>query len=106
EHYIEFPAGKFDFIFIDGRARKDCVKKAHELITDEGLVVLHDANRTHYHEYFDMFDHHELFDDHHKKYGGVWLASRKKEINEFIPVEKHKKVWKRHDMLAKILKPF
>lgn len=104
--YIEYPEGKFDFIFIDGRARKDCVKKAFELINDNGLVVLHDANRTHYHEHVDLFEHRVLFDDHHDKYGGVWLGSKGTPISKLVEVDKHKNVWKKHDKLAKILKPF
>lgn len=104
--YIEYPKGTFDFIFIDGRARKDCVKKAFELIGENGLVVLHDANRTHYYEYLDLFEHRILFDDHHDKYGGIWLGSKKTPINSFIEVDKHKSVWKKHDILAKIFKPF
>ncbi|MTI21978.1 hypothetical protein E1176_13175 [Fulvivirga sp. RKSG066] len=104
--YIEYPEGKFDFIFIDGRARKDCVKKAFELINDDGLVVLHDANRTHYYDHFELYKHQVLFDDHHKKYGGVWLASKTIPIDNFINVDKHKRVWKRHDVFAKIFKPF
>ena len=104
--YIEYPEGKFDFIFIDGRARKDCVKKSYELITDNGLVVLHDANRLHYHEHLDLFKHQVLFDDHHTKYGGIWLGSKETPITNLLDIEKHKKVWRRHDRLAKILNPF
>lgn len=104
--YIEYPKGTFDFIFIDGRARKDCVKKAFELIGDHGMVVLHDANRTHYHEHLPLFKEQILFDDHHKKYGGVWLGSKSKPLSELFDVKLHKKVWDKHDTLAKIFKPF
>ena len=43
--YIEFPDGKFELIFIDGRARNACLIKARELISDTGIVILHDINR-------------------------------------------------------------
>lgn len=104
--YIEYPKGKFDFIFIDGRARKECVRVAHGLVKEEGLVVLHDANRVHYHDHFDLYQHQVLFDDHHTKYGGIWFGSKNKPIADFIDIEKHKKVWRKHYKLAKILNPF
>ena len=104
--YIEYPTGEFDFIFIDGRARKDCVKKAFELLSDNGMVVLHDANRTHYHEHLSLFKEQIMFDDHHKKYGGVWLGSKGRLLEELFDVKLHKKVWDKHDTFAKIIKPF
>lgn len=104
--YINYPEGQFDFIFIDGRARKDCVKRAFDLISDNGLVVLHDANRTHYHEHFDLYTHQILFDDFHNKYGGVWLASKNTPIESIIHLDDHKSVWEKHNKLGKMLKPF
>lgn len=104
--YIEKPQGTFDFIFIDGRARKDCVKKAHELISDRGVVVLHDANRTHYYDYLDMFPNRILMDDFHKKYGGVWLGSKNSKLEELADMPKHQTAWEKHDRFAKITRPF
>jgi hypothetical protein len=45
--YIDFPErfGKFDFILVDGRARKQCLIKAREIINDKGIVVLIITNR-------------------------------------------------------------
>src|SRR3990172_8320657 len=48
--YIEYPLqhAPYDFVLIDGRARNFCVKKAYELVSADGLVLLHDDNRPHY----------------------------------------------------------
>jgi glycosyltransferase involved in cell wall biosynthesis len=43
------PKGKFDFIYIDGRNRVKCLQRAKKLIKPNGVVCLHDADRTKYH---------------------------------------------------------
>lgn len=45
----------FDFAFIDGRHRADCLTVAHSVLSPQGVVVLHDAHRKKY------FDHSTLF---------------------------------------------
>jgi hypothetical protein len=102
--YIEFPVkyGQFDFIFIDGRARKDCLIKAAKLIKDEGAVVLHDARRTHYHEPFKLFEHQILFDSDR----GLWIGSKGRPIEEILNVDKYKMQWHWHNKIRKMLKGF
>lgn len=49
--YINYPATlgqKFDFILVDGRCRRRCVLEAKELLTENGVLVLHDASRPWY----------------------------------------------------------
>lgn len=84
--YVEFPSrfGKFDFILIDGRARRACMHKAYDLIDDNGVVVLHDANRERYHEAFDLYKYQILFTDHRKMEGGIWIGSKKLPIENVI----------------------
>ena len=50
KEYINFPAkfGKFDFILIDGRSRLYCLIKASQIVKENGVVILYDANRVHY----------------------------------------------------------
>ncbi len=51
--YVEFPAtlGKrFDFVLVDGRARRFCLATGFELLRSGGVVVLHDAQREQYHD--------------------------------------------------------
>lgn len=93
--YIEFPTkfGKFDFILIDGRARKDCLMKACQIISDKGVVILHDAGRTYYHEPFTHFKHSLLFTDY-RKHGGIWVGSNALELENVIDRKRHINRWK------------
>lgn len=43
---------KFDLIFIDGRMRTDCIAIARQVLKDNGVVLVHDANRATYHQAF------------------------------------------------------
>ena len=52
EDYINFPAMlpvKFDIIFIDGRFRRRCLLITKQCLKQGGIVVLHDAQKEHYH---------------------------------------------------------
>jgi len=82
ESYINFPnqKGPFDFIFIDGRARVECVKKAITLLSDNGVICLHDANRLEYKEYVSTIPSTFIFNDWRKKSGGFWLMSKSPEL--------------------------
>jgi len=48
--------GKFDLIFVDGRNRVMCLKVAKTLVSKDGVVILHDAERTEYDEGIKLFD--------------------------------------------------
>uniref|UniRef100_A0A7C2P225 Class I SAM-dependent methyltransferase n=1 Tax=candidate division WOR-3 bacterium TaxID=2052148 RepID=A0A7C2P225_UNCW3 len=104
--YIEYPTkfGKFDFILIDGRARKYCIMKAYELIKDKGVVVLHDANRTYYHEPFRLFNNSLLFTDYREGAGGIWVGSKKLKLENVIDVERRIKLWKTINKVGRLLK--
>lgn len=39
---------KYDLIFIDGVSRETCIVKAKDMLEDDGVVILHDAERTQY----------------------------------------------------------
>jgi len=106
--YIEFPRKfdqKFDFMFIDGRARKECLKVAYELLSDRGVVIVHDANRADYFENHPPFNHVFHLEDYrkHRKQGGVWIARKTNPISEVLDMGHHEKVWLGHDRLAKVL---
>ena len=50
--YINFPnelGGRFDVIIVDGRFRRRCLLAAKDALDPKGIVILHDAERTHYH---------------------------------------------------------
>lgn len=49
--YVLFPTKqnkRFDLILVDGRARIACMAVGWELLTDDGMMVLHDAERPEY----------------------------------------------------------
>lgn len=84
---------KFDMILIDGRARTDCLDRARELLSENGFVILHDANRTMYHHALSTFEHQEFFLDYRKSSGGVWIGSYHKPITELMNVKRQKSLW-------------
>src|SRR5690606_10905515 len=50
--YINFPHSlglAFDFILVDGRARRFCLETAWDVLRPGGVLALHDAQRTIYH---------------------------------------------------------
>lgn len=53
DDYINFPSTlgiQFDFVLVDGRRRKECLEKAKGILSPDGVVILHDAERPWYHE--------------------------------------------------------
>lgn len=103
--YIEFPSrfGNFDFILIDGRARKDCLIKAYELIRNEGIVVLHDASRNYYHKSLKLYRYSVLFKDYCKDIGGLWVGSKGINIGKVLNINKHRVLWEFYNNIKKKL---
>lgn len=103
KEYVDFPTrfGPFEFILVDGRARRDCLLKAHQLIREEGVVILHDANRTHYHEPFHLFKHQALFVDWRTRSGGIWIGSRGVEVGDFLDLRKHRGLYRLYNRFGK-----
>lgn len=105
--YIEFPktiGHKFDFIFIDGRARKECLKRAFDLVTDTGVVIVHDANRDDYFNELPAFSSTFRLTDYrkHRKQGGIWIGRKSGKVADILDVDHHAKIWKQHDTVAKV----
>jgi len=51
--YVAFPATlgtRFDFVFVDGRARRFCLTAGWALLRPGGIILLHDAQRPLYHD--------------------------------------------------------
>jgi len=94
--YVRFPKRfneKFDFILIDGRARKSCLEYAFGLLEIDGIVVLHDANRKYYHEPFELYDYQALFKDSRRDSGGIWIGSKTLGLHNILDINKHKLNW-------------
>ena len=50
--YVDFPKSlgyQFDVIIVDGRFRRRCLLAAKEVLAPNGILILHDAQREHYH---------------------------------------------------------
>jgi len=75
--YIEAPLAtgkKFDFIVIDGRFRRRCLETVTECLAENGIVFLHDAQKTKYHEPLSLYEY-SIFIESGKYYPfdqGVW----------------------------------
>lgn len=104
--YIAFPAdrGPFDFILVDGRARVHCLVAARDLVRPDGIVMLHDANRPHYHEPFGLFAHQASFFDHRRNAGGLWLGSPERDIAALIDLPALQAYWRRASRASKLLR--
>lgn len=58
DEYVAYPrtlGKKFDFILVDGRKRRRCLLEARNLVSDDGFVFLHDAQRSYYHSAFPSY---------------------------------------------------
>lgn len=66
DDYVDYPFGlarRHSFIFVDGRKRRRCLITAAKILAVGGVVVLHDAEREHYHCAFEHFTRHERIGD-------------------------------------------
>lgn len=104
--YVDHPGTlgrRWEFIFIDGRARAACLARAFDLVTEDGLVILHDANRDYYVADLPPFAHLLRLTDYRRGRGGILLASRGRPVEAFIDVARHQRLWRGHDRLARWL---
>lgn len=53
---------KFDFILVDGLHREDCLHIARQILTEKGVILLHDAGRAEY-KHFIISNHGEMLID-------------------------------------------
>jgi predicted O-methyltransferase YrrM len=99
--YVEIPKGSapYDFILVDGRARKDCLMRAYDWIAHDGVVVLHDAKRPYYHEPLKIFPHQVFFIHQAYRDKGLWLGSKGAPIEDYLDVATHQRLWSFHNHL-------
>lgn len=105
--YVDYPATllvKFDFMFIDGRARTACLKQAYDLLSEDGVVVLHDANRENYFVDPPPFKHILRFKDFRQAAGGILIASKNRSLDTVINIPGHEAAWKKHAIVDKLLR--
>ena len=104
--YIEYPSNHapYDLILIDGRARTECLKASINLLSENGIVVLHDANRVQYHEGFKHYKQGVLLTDQRESYGGLWIGTNSEiPLSEIIDVETYSRLWNLYSEFGKFI---
>ena len=84
--YVSFPiqlGEPFNVIIIDGRFRRRCLMVAKEAITSNGIVILHDADRSHYYPPLASYPHHLFIQS------GTLPGSRQKSMIAIISLQNH-----------------
>ena len=79
--YVNFPmtlGADFDIIIIDARFRRCCLKIAMNVLSDVGIVIMHDAQKTHYHTGIEKFPYRKFFDT------GTWYPFQKPENRMWV----------------------
>ncbi len=79
--YISFPrhlGTRFDIVIADARFRRHCIQTAKKVLTMKGLVILHDAQKVHYHVGLDDFLYSRFF------FSGSWFPFQKKQNKVWI----------------------
>lgn len=94
---------QFDFILVDGRARQACLQVAWRVLAEEGVVVLHDANRAAYFEHLPPFAHQERFTDWKRRGGGIWVGTKRRPVADLLDVAAHRRLWRAHDRVSRVL---
>ena len=60
QRYVDLPTQlgqQFDLMIVDGRYRRRCLLAAGEALAPGGVVLLHDAQKTHYHPSLSAYPH-------------------------------------------------
>lgn len=70
--------GPFDFIFIDGDYRYQCLEYAAKSLTPNGFCMVHDSSRTGMHPFFKHFKQHKIltngeFNSHNDWHQGLTI---------------------------------
>ena len=93
--YLEFPSqfASFDFILIDGRARKYCLVEALDFSKKNSIVVLHDAERKQYHQALEHYKYSFSFSDYTQGLIKLWIGSNSINVRKRFNVNKYMKLF-------------
>lgn len=72
---------QFDFILIDGLDREKCLENALKVLSDQGIILLHDSGRAEYQDFIKKYEGEKLIDgeepyEGHYKHRGLTLFVR------------------------------
>lgn len=104
--YASFPMqfGPYDFILVDGIRRENCTDLAKEMLSERGLVVVHDSNRVAYHEHIKQFKYWFILEDFRKTAGGLGLASDHVDVRNLFNIKSHAALWKKDTTVSNFFK--
>ena len=90
QDYINYPISlgeKFDIIFIDARFRRHCLKTALTMVKEDGVVIMHDAQKTHYHQGTETFAFNKFY------VTGSWYPFQHKPNQVWVGSKTNKEVF-------------
>jgi len=104
--YASFPRknAPYDFILIDGIRRENCTELAHQFLSNKGIVVVHDSNRSAYHPHIKAFKYWFILQDFRKSAGGLGLASNHIDVSTLVDLEKHAALWESDTKISNFFK--
>lgn len=82
--YITFPKKtgmEYDLIIVDGRFRRRCLIEAQQMLAQNGFVILHDAQKEHYHSPLSLYKFGKFIESGYLYYKGdrthakMWIGS-------------------------------
>lgn len=94
-NYIESPIGdgNFDFILIDGQYRHECLFTAVKVMSNKSVIIVHDYNRSDFHDMEDHFKYTAIFKDHREYSGGMLICSNNIDVKSIINFQYNMDIW-------------
>jgi len=104
--YVQEPTDKapFDFILVDGVARQACIREAFDMLSEDGLLIVHDANRSQYHQPLTKFKYRLVLEDFRRTAGGLAFASNSRPIGTYFQLRDHARLWKLQSNVTNIMR--
>ena len=90
--YINFPKAtkaKFDIVIIDARFRRHCLRTAKDVLTPEGIVVMHDAQKPHYHNGIEDYRYSKFINS------GIWYPFQENPNRMWIGSNKNNFIFRK-----------
>lgn len=104
--YVQNPAAEapYDFILVDGAERQACIKQAENMLTEDGLLVVHDANRSQYHPPLTRYKYRLVLEDFRRTAGGLAFASNSRPIGTYFQLRNHARLWHLQSNVTNIMR--
>ncbi len=104
--YIHYPQKRapFDFILVDGRVRSTCIEKGFEMLSENGVLVVHDANKKLYQEALSIFPETLILEDYRRSAGGIGIGTKTQRIASLISISHHSSLWRVISTVANFFK--